>query len=212
MRPVDRPPLARLIVLDDDSDHDGEVFRLRRSVTTIGRRDCDITIGNDPDISSRHAEIQRSQDARGHWYWYLVDLESTNGTYVRVSQWCLRQEVLFRTGAAGWRWNHSPGPPGSRFLYSSVDSQERLSYQFVDSCETSVVLGTAKDNQIVVDDPTVDSRHASFECDRGQWMLRDLASLNGTWIKRERTVLSSRDQFLLGQQRFVIEFAAVLQP
>ena len=81
-RPVERPPIAMLCVLDDGK-LDGEWLRLRADRTVIGRTDGDVRIPHDGLISGRHAEIVRQRVPNGY-RWLLADLQSTNGTFVRI--------------------------------------------------------------------------------------------------------------------------------
>src|SRR5262249_17585279 len=87
-RPARRPSMALLCVHDDGSE-DGEVFRLRTDRVVIGRSEGDIVIPHDTMMSSRHAELARQLDD-GRQRWFLTDLQSTNGTYVRVSNAILK--------------------------------------------------------------------------------------------------------------------------
>src|SRR5947209_14794544 len=93
-RPLRRPLMAYLCILDDGSE-DGEWIRLCNDKTVLGRNDGDILFGDDSMVSNRHAEIARVNEG-GRQSWYLTDLDSTNGTYVRVSEALLRdgQELL----------------------------------------------------------------------------------------------------------------------
>ena len=47
---------------------------------TIGREDCDLTIGDDPHLSRRHVKLALQRDGRV----LLTDLGSKNGTFVRI--------------------------------------------------------------------------------------------------------------------------------
>ena len=62
-RPVLRPPMAMLCLLDDGRE-DGEWIRLRKDVTTIGRTEGDIVVPHDTAMSGRHAAIQRETRVR----------------------------------------------------------------------------------------------------------------------------------------------------
>ena len=81
-RPSLRPAMALLYVLDDGEDT-GEIVRIRPSSFVIGRVDGNLTIPHDGGISGRHAEISRRLE-NGEHCWYLKDLQSTNGTFVRL--------------------------------------------------------------------------------------------------------------------------------
>ena len=81
-RPRFRPPMAVLQILDDGRKS-AELVRIRTASCVIGRTEGDVKIVHDLQISTRHAEITRVfQD--GKYSWRLHDLDSTNGTYVRV--------------------------------------------------------------------------------------------------------------------------------
>src|SRR5262249_1478703 len=60
-RPMRRPPLALLCILDDGKE-EGEWLRLRADHVIIGRSEGDITIPHDSMISGRHAELSRRPD------------------------------------------------------------------------------------------------------------------------------------------------------
>jgi len=68
---------------------------------------------------------------------------------------------------------------------------------------TTVTLGRAPDNQIVLQDSTVSRHHARLSAQGGGYMLEDLGSANGTYVNnrrlRGRTVLRSGDTIRLGQ-------------
>lgn len=53
---------------------------LQKDVTTIGRKQADIIL-DDPKVSSTHAEIHRTSTG-----FQLIDLQSTNGTFVNRKQ------------------------------------------------------------------------------------------------------------------------------
>jgi pSer/pThr/pTyr-binding forkhead associated (FHA) protein len=70
--PDDRPAVALLVAAD------GTEYPFREGVTTAGRRaGNDIVLTGDPYLSGRHAQFRI--DAAG---WTVIDLGSTNGTFV----------------------------------------------------------------------------------------------------------------------------------
>lgn len=66
----------------------------------------------------------------------------------------------------------------------------------------AATIGRHRDNDLVIDDPTVSSRHAVLEWRDGSWRVRDLASRNGTSVNRRRVTvwqaLADGDEILLG--------------
>src|SRR4029079_944812 len=101
-----RPPMALLTVYDDGRN-DGQKIRLRGDVSVIGRTQGDVIIPHDERISGRHAEIRRTQEG-GDWKWLLVDLGSTNGTYVRVHKCSIKSGQELLIGHRRFRFENSP--------------------------------------------------------------------------------------------------------
>ena len=79
---------------------------------------------------------------------------------------------------------------GSRFL--------------LDQATTSA--GRHPDSDIFLDDVTVSRRHAEFHREGGTFTVRDVGSLNGTYVNRERVeaaTLSNGDEVQVGKFRLV---------
>ncbi len=102
-RPVHRPPMALLTVFFDGRE-EGELVPLLGDRTVIGRSEGSVLIPHDGMMSTRHAEIVRVFD-RGRWRWFLTDLDSTNGTYVRVAAALLKHEQEFLLGGRRFRFD-----------------------------------------------------------------------------------------------------------
>lgn len=71
-----RPPLAVLEILNEGASK-GTRFELVAPLSHVGRGDHNDVVVLDESVSESHAKIQRREDA-----WYIVDMDSTNGTYV----------------------------------------------------------------------------------------------------------------------------------
>jgi pSer/pThr/pTyr-binding forkhead associated (FHA) protein len=68
------------------------------------------------------------------------------------------------------------------------------------------VVGRHPDSDIFLDDVTVSRRHAEFYRQGGRFIVRDVGSLNGTYVNRERieeTDLSGGDEVQIGKFRLV---------
>ena len=111
-RPSLRPSMALLYVLDDGDDS-GEIVRIRANSFVIGRVEGNLTIPHDGGISGRHAEISRRFE-NGEHCWYLKDLQSTNGTFVRASTVILSHEQEVLIGSGRFRFEVPADRPPSR--------------------------------------------------------------------------------------------------
>jgi pSer/pThr/pTyr-binding forkhead associated (FHA) protein len=230
-RPVHRPSIATLVVLDD-GEEEGEVIRIRRESFVIGRVQGDLVVPHDLNISGQHAELARRFEA-GQWHWYLRDLRSTNGTFVRVAGGILRdgQEVLI--GSSCYRFESAqidesddstatPGAAATRKWSGGAIGQ-------VATQMSPALVATTADGDgqryplihpeqwigrdrsqcsIVFDDPLVSPRHARVYRDpKGKWMIQNNRSLNGLWMRINETPLDKGGQFQCGEQRFLLKLS-----
>jgi pSer/pThr/pTyr-binding forkhead associated (FHA) protein len=66
----------------------------------------------------------------------------------------------------------------------------------------ATTIGRNPSSDVFLDDVTVSRRHAELRRTGGRFELRDLASLNGTYVNRERVesvILSSGDEVQIGK-------------
>jgi hypothetical protein len=225
-RPTRRPPLTLLCILDDASE-DGEWVRLRRERVVLGRVEGDIVIPHDTMMSSRHAELVRRQD-QGRTRWLLTDLQSTNGTFVRVGNALLKpgQELLigshcYRFDAAtsaaitdpknvrpvegtvgGWM-----GVTPADLVPSLVELTPKGEGQkfFLNRPENWLGADPQACSVVIANDPYVSPQHARiFRDTKGAWHAANNKSLNGIWLRVERAPLEGTCQFQLGEQRFLL--------
>jgi predicted component of type VI protein secretion system len=64
-------------------------------------------------------------------------------------------------------------------LIITTESQGRIGYEFT---EDLITIGRAPDNMIVIEDPSVSSRHAHLERAGENYRVKDLGSTNGTRV------------------------------
>jgi pSer/pThr/pTyr-binding forkhead associated (FHA) protein len=64
-------------------------------------------------------------------------------------------------------------------LIVTTESQGKIGYEFT---EQLVTIGRSPDNMIIVEDPSVSSRHAELERVGETYRLKDLGSTNGTKV------------------------------
>lgn len=229
-RPLRRPPMALLCILDDGRE-EGEWYRLRSERTVLGRSEGDIVIPHDTMMSSRHAEILRKLEL-GRYVWYLADLRSTNGTYVRVGNALLKHNQEMLIGGRRYRFESGAAPlePPADATAHEGDSQlvQTRGWQAVqpsDFIPSLVELTTQGDGQryllqkpdnlmgrdarvcnvLVHNDPLLSPRHAVFHRDKkGRWHVENARSINGVWLRVDQIVLDNACQFQLGEQRFLV--------
>jgi pSer/pThr/pTyr-binding forkhead associated (FHA) protein len=83
-------------------------------------------------------------------------------------------------------------------LILTTESQGKVAYEFA---ERSISIGRAPDNMIVIDDPSVSSRHAQLEMAGETYRLKDLESTNGTKVNGvpiTETLLRFEDRIRFG--------------
>ena len=69
-----------------------------------------------------------------------------------------------------------------------------------------ITVGRSDQADVMLDDVTVSRRHAEFSRTAEGWTLRDVGSLNGTYVNRDRidsVLLHSGDEVQIGKYRFV---------
>jgi len=224
-RPILRPPTALLCVLDDGRS-DGEWVRLRADVSVIGRTEGHIRLPHDGLVSARHAEVVRQRGPNGY-RWTLGDLQSTNGTFVRVGSTLLRNENEVIIGSGRYRFESgmptapgvdAPGAtPQTTQPWSGAVPVRSLVPSLVELSPAGPVNRIAltlpeywigRDGKTCAiarpDDVLVNARHARLYRDPKGWHIENNKSLNGLWLRvMEPMPLASACQFRVGEQRFI---------
>ncbi len=165
--------------------------------TTIGREGCDVTFPDDTTLSAHHASISHSADG-----YFLRDDGSDTGTYLRLR--------------AGKPMPLSTGDLlrlGREILVFKVDKDE-ASYTHYDHTGTLVGRKTLPEKTIVLgrkapdvildpDDKMLSRRHLAISVKNGIVFVKDLKSLNGTYLRvRNAVEIEHDDVFRAGQQIF----------
>jgi pSer/pThr/pTyr-binding forkhead associated (FHA) protein len=203
---------------------DGAIMPLDKEQADIGRMEGDIVFTDDPYLSARHARIQKRADG-----YYLVDLQSVNGVYVRltepaslqhgdtvlIGQQVLRLELLpeaqplgtaFQQGVKVFGTPEVPRP--ARLVQYTTEGVGRDTYTIY---RDETVLGRESGDIVFTDDPFLSRRHAAILRDRvtGAFSLHDLGSSNGTGLRiRLEHKLRPGDQIRMGRQLFRFEVDA----
>ncbi len=167
-------------------------------VTTIGRAGCDLSFANDDSLAERHASISHSDDG-----YALRDDGGASGVFLRVPPARKRRLAdgdLLRAGRQflvasrtedGWAITHydAAGAEVGRHALSGK----------------ALVCGRqAPDLTLDPDDATLSRRHLAFASDNGSLWVKDLKSVNGTYLRvRNAEPLAHGDRIRVGQQQFV---------
>ena len=201
---------------------DGPAYPLAGEQTDFGRSEGDVCLEDDPYLSPRHFRIVR----RGG-DWFLRDLQSANGVYVRlktaeelvsgsmilIGQQVLRFELLEEdelplgpARAGGCLVFGTPEVPayGRLVQYTTEGLGRDVHYLYRDE----TVLGRETGDIVFTDDPFLSRRHAVVRFDRAQkrTVLEDLGSSNGTCARlRGEHALRVGDHFRVGRHLFRFE-------
>lgn len=92
--------------------------------------------------------------------------------------------------------------PGEAVLVVQRGMGQGTSYLLVGDLVTA---GREPDSDLFLDDVTVSRRHAELRRMSDGWLLRDVGSLNGTYVNRQRieeTALTPGDDVQIGKYRF----------
>lgn len=93
-----------------------------------------------------------------------------------------------------------PEPTSSAILIPSAERERTL--------RSPTVIGSdPAQADVVIDDPSIASRHAVLTADGTQWRIADLGSVHGTFVDGERITertLTGRHEVMLGRHRVAV--------
>ena len=195
-RPTIRAPMA-VIQLFHDGSTSFNPYPMMTDRFQIGRVSGDLVVPHDFWISGKHAEIQRRRQGE-KFRWFLVDLKSTNGTFVRTDVATLKHNDELFIGQERYRFQANAN--GAGLLHVTKDIGD--CWIFKNDVE---IIGTKKPCGLPVfaTDPYLEQIHAQLKRDsNGTWTLTDNDSRNGVWYRVQKVELSDKAEFQLGEQRF----------
>jgi pSer/pThr/pTyr-binding forkhead associated (FHA) protein len=214
-------PLARLVVIAQDGTPGAE-YPINGAQVELGREDGAIRLASDPYVSPRHLQISRRNGR-----FFVRDLESVNGVYVRLrAPEVLRHADLVLIGLEVLRFElvsdaeRGLGPATERgtrvFGSPSFPRHARLCQLTVEGVTRDVyylsrdetVIGRESGDLVFTNDPFMSRRHVSIDRDpgTGTFGVRDLGSSNGTFLAiRGERELESGDHVRVGQHLFRLD-------
>ncbi len=177
-------------------------------VVTIGRQGCDINFPDDTMLSEKHASISHSAEG-----YFLRDDGSATGVYLRAAEGRPLEVApgnLVRAGRQFLLLNKNNG----RYQFIHYDQSGKEKNRFDLSDKTIFVGREAPDLTLDPQDKTLSRRHLSISVKENKVFIKDLKSVNGTYLKVSNAIkLESGDRFRVGQQlfSFTIKDAAAAQ-
>jgi pSer/pThr/pTyr-binding forkhead associated (FHA) protein len=192
-------------------DYEGIEFVLEKANVTLGRATInEIVLLHDSKVSRHHARIDKKETGLT-----IVDLGSTNGTYVngkRVGSSTLVPGDVIKLGDTVFRFES--GLPQIEPDVIPLDSEEDLEKTLcrttfsmtlkdteiprfavhtpdktweVSMAGEALSIGRHPQSDIVLDQPMVSRHHARIEKRGEAFIIRDLGSTNGTFVGGRRT-------------------------
>ena len=195
-RPSVRPPMA-VLRLYHDGVKDFTSYPVMSERFRIGRNDGDLQVPHDFWMSGRHAEIQRRKGGDAY-QWFLVDLKSTNGTFVQVDFAVLRPNDELFLGQERYRFLVQDGIAGLMHVTRGSGEQWWIT-------QSTAIIGSQPPCGLksFTLDPYIDELHARLKREPdGTWTIRDNRSQNGVWFRVSEVELAGFSEFQLGEQRF----------
>lgn len=209
-------------------------FELAKASVTLGRATTNDIILDDVRVSRGHARLEC-----GPAGCEIVDLGSSNGTHLNgqpVQRARLAVGDVIRIGNIELHYRSSaiPEQVGMTVMDSMADVELSLAHELLPmqvgetgvarlvvftgdkTWEVSlepvdhITIGRADDNQVTLQQAKVSRRHADLARVGDTFVLRDLGSTNGTWLRGQRiaeVTLRDGDTFRIGDAHLVFKSA-----
>jgi pSer/pThr/pTyr-binding forkhead associated (FHA) protein len=220
------PPGKLVLTLSGGQEQE---FALAKSNVALGRAVVNDVVLSDAQVSRHHARVEKRAEG-----YTLVDLGSANGTLVngvRVSSRTLAPGDVIRVGDSTLRFEIAL--PRREPDVTRIDSQAELEMTLaqvtmvtmlndtrqprltvhtpgktwqVPLVADALTIGRDPGSDIYLDDRQASRHHARIERRGEVFVIRDLASANGTWRGEQRIeedVLQNGDTIRIGQARLV---------
>ncbi len=173
------------------------------SSVTLGRDESNDIVIDSPLVSDFHAEISIEPDGP-----CIVDLLSVTGTFVnekRISQRALLNSWdVIRLGSDELEVNDpNSSRPGDWVLRTESDLLESQFYPLL----PNTVVGRDPECDLAIDSGLLSRRHAEITIENDHLRIRDLKSLNGTFVNGRRIEEAEArpgDEVRFDQQAFIV--------
>jgi pSer/pThr/pTyr-binding forkhead associated (FHA) protein len=215
---VQLPGRAKLVVVKGDS-MDGIAYQLNGTEHVVGRTEGAILFPDDALVSPRHANFFYRDGKL-----FVRDEGSANGVYMRLRAAAkiesgalfLVGEQLLQVEASAPDFGPQPDAEGTYFYASPKRASKMRLIQRLRGGEIGIIfrargdsisLGREGNDVNFPDDPFISGHHAEIAIGAdGQFMLTDLGSKNGTYMRvMDESPLNHGDYLFVGQQLLRVE-------
>ena len=198
--PAGAPPATFTRLLDGAVEAEQFVLHTDR-ITTVGRRGSDICFEDDVRLADRHAVIVPHGDG-----YRLRDEGSRAGVFLHLTDGRERVVAPGSVARLGRQWLVFGTRQNPRLL-AHHDSRGRLVDRHQLSEGTQVIGRDAPDITLAADDSSLSRRHATVAVVGPDVFMRDLNSVNGTYLKVDGScVLADGDVVRIGAQALRFQF------
>lgn len=194
-----------------------QCYSLGDKENVIGRDEGTILFPKSQYISKRHCKIYYHQQKI-----VVDDLGSMNGTYLKLRKpYLLKDGDIFSVGKQIFQFrllkktekSIVPKRITGAFLPSEFVPKAKLVY-FIEQggyditlLQNKVILGRESGSIVFSEDTTLSPQHASIYTHKSGYILQDLDSEFGTWIRITRpSILKNNDMFRVGEHIFCLDF------
>ena len=151
---------------------------------TVGRHNSNDIVINDTSVSRFHAELVNENNQ-----WYIIDLNSTNGTFVNGIK--IQGKI--------------PVSIYDEIKLGNVSvNLEKIINKKKGKPIKIITIGRANTNNVVITDPLISAKHAKITIyDNGDIEIQDLNSTNGSFVNGKRIqahILKDYDDVLLANK------------
>lgn len=209
----------QLILIRGDGN-DGAIFPLDAAEVALGRTEGEITFPDDPGLSPLHCSFVRERENL-----YVRDEGSANGVFLRVhAPNALSDNQLFLCGEQVFRFERyraipvTVGLDGAVFGGTPVSPWRFRVVQLLAGGHTGLAFCARKRSMTIgredcdinfYQDPYISHYHSRLEERGGQYILTDLDSRNGTFVRiGEQVPLQAGDHLFVGRQLLRVEDGA----
>ncbi|WP_372367144.1 FHA domain-containing protein [Candidatus Uabimicrobium sp. HlEnr_7] len=205
--------LAKIVHHGDEE----KSYELTVKDNIIGRDEGDIIFPKSQKISKRHCKVYYHQQKV-----VVDDLGSMNGTYLKLRKpYLLKDGDIFSIGKQIFQFrlikkadkSIVPKRITGAFLPSATIPKAKLVY-FIEQggyditiIQSKITFGRESGSIVFSNDKTLSPQHASVFEHKSGYILQDLDSEMGTWIRITRpSILKNNDMFRVGEHIFCLDF------